>query len=147
MRKVLITGATGFVGSHALEAISSGETIKVIVACRNQSHLPQGIKGEVRIGDVRDEAYLGSLFEDVDAVCNAFASAWLMEVIDHVVPWEPLVTRSIIHLLREVNVDNQSTEEFLGYIPEYDWREAVRSQLAEMSERQKKPMRMARPNV
>lgn len=334
MRKVLIIGATGFVGSHALEATSADESIEVIAACRNKNRLHQGFKGEVKIGDIRDEAYLSSLFEGVDTVCNAFAwtslynhaneseelflrpslrlidlaiksgvkrfinvsttsaaspdtsadatskgisrsywphlcnvvaiedylrekanseftvinlrlglfagnryalgllpillprlkthlvpwvagghtsmpiidgrdigqalqkavlsdgmseyqsfnivgpsvpsvrevidllhehgypkphfnvpfpiafaFAWLMEVIDPIVPWEPLVTRSIIHLLREVNADNQRAEELLGYIPTYDWREAVEAQLAEMSGRQKKPMSMAKPKA
>ena len=73
MRKVLITGATGFVGSHALEAISADGTTKVIAACRNQNRLPQEFKGEIKIGDIREDAYMASLFEDVDTVCNADA--------------------------------------------------------------------------
>jgi nucleoside-diphosphate-sugar epimerase len=77
----------------------------------------------------------------------AFAFAWLMETIDPIVPWEPLVTRSIIHLLREVNADNQRAMDILGYEPKYDWREAVEAQLAEMNERQKQPMSMARPKA
>jgi nucleoside-diphosphate-sugar epimerase len=331
MKKVLVIGATGFVGSHVLEAISADRSIEAVAACRNKSRLPQ-FKGEVRVGDVHDEAYLASLFEDVDTVCNAFAwtalynlakesqelflrptkhlidlainsgvkrfvnvsttsaaspdssadamskgiprsywphlcnvvaiedylrertkpeftvinlrlrllagnrysigllpillpslrthlvpwvasgrtsmpitdgrdigqaflkavladdlfgyqsfnivgpsvpsvrevfdlfhehgypkphfnvpfpiafaFAWLMESIDPIVPWEPLVTRSIIHLLREVDVDNQRAEQLLGYTPRSDWRETVEAQLAEMSKRQEKLMSMAKP--
>lgn len=334
MRKVLVVGATGFVGSHALEAVSADESLDAIAACRDESRLPPSFKGEVRIGDISDEAYLASLFEGVDTVCNAFAwtslykhaneskalfldpslrlidaaiksgvkrfvnvsttsaaspdtsadamsqgiprsywphlgnviaienhlrekadadftvinlrlglfagnryalgllpillprlkthlvpwvaggrtgmpiidgrdigqafqkavlaqglsgyqsfnivgptvpsvrevieflhaqgypkphfnvpfplafaFAWLMESIDPVVPWEPLVTRSIIHLLREVNADNQRASEFLGYAPKHDWREAVEAQLTEMRERQSEPMSMARPTT
>jgi nucleoside-diphosphate-sugar epimerase len=332
MKKVLITGATGFVGSHALEAVSADGSNQVIAACRDKNRLPAGFEGEVREGDIHDEAYTASLFEDVDTVCNAFAwtslydhaqesrelylepslrlidsaikagvkrfinisttsaaapddsadamsrgiprpywphlcnviaienklrekaganftvvnlrlgvfagsryalgilpillprlgthlvpwvdggrtslplidgrdigqavrravqagglsgynsfnivgpsiptvrevieflheeyrhpkphfsvpfpiafaFGWLMEVIDPVTPWEPLVTRSIIHLLREVNADNRRAEEVLGYRPAHDWHEAVRAQVEEMKEKQKSPMRLAK---
>jgi len=75
----------------------------------------------------------------------AFGFAWLMELLDHVAPWQPLVTRSIVHLLREVSADNKQAEKLLGYRPRYDWRTAVREQMEEMAERQERPMRMARP--
>lgn len=334
MSKVLVVGATGFVGSHALEAISTDETTEVIAACRNKYRLPQSFKGEVRVGDIHDEVYLSSLFTGVDTVCNAFAwtslynhakeskklflqpslrlidyairsgvkrfinvsttsaaspntsvdamsigiprsywphlcnviaienylrdktstdftvinlrlglfagnryalgllpillprlkthlvpwvsggrtsmpiidgrdigqafqkavlaeglsgyqsfnivgpsvpsvreviefihaygypkphfsvpfivafaFAWLMESLDPIVPWEPLVTRSIIHLLRETNADSQKAKEVLGYVPKHEWRESVEAQLTEMREKQDKPMSMARPKV
>ena len=332
--RVLVTGSTGFVGSHALEAISTDETLEVIAACRDRSRLPKSFKGETRIGDIHNGEYLNSLFDGVDTVCNAFAwtsmyshakessrlflqpslqlidsainsgvkrfinvsttsasspdtstdamskgisrhywphlcnviaienylreranqnftvinlrlglfagnryaigllpillprlkthfvpwvsgghtsmpiidgrdigqafeksvqvqglsgyqsfnivgpsvptvreviefihehgypkphfnvpfpvafaFAWLMETIDPVVPWEPLVTRSIIHLLREVNADNLKAKEALGYTPKHDWRDAIEVQLNEMREKQDKPMSMARPKA
>lgn len=75
----------------------------------------------------------------------AFAFAGLMELLDRVVPWDPLVTRSIVHLLRETGADNTRARELLGYIPACDWREAVKSQLDEMAQRQEQPMRMTVP--
>ncbi|MEN8188433.1 MAG: NAD-dependent epimerase/dehydratase family protein [Thermodesulfobacteriota bacterium] len=334
MKKVLVTGATGFAGSHALEALSQDRSIEVVASCRNKSRLPQGFKGVVKIGDIRQGAYLATLFEGVDTVCNcfawtslynhasesnelflkptlrlidlaiksgvkrfinvsttsaaspetsadsmaqgiprsywphlcnvitienhlrekvnsgftvinlrlglfagnryalgllpillprlrthlvpwvaggrtsmpiidgrdigqafhkavlaegmtgyqsfnivgpsvpsarevielfhengypkphfsvpfpiAFAFGWLMEIIAPIVPWEPLVTRSIIHLLREVNADNQRAEKLLGYIPTHGWQEAVRAQLTEMTQRHEKPMSLARPTA
>ncbi|HYQ70697.1 MAG TPA: hypothetical protein VET88_02085, partial [Gammaproteobacteria bacterium] len=75
----------------------------------------------------------------------AFAFAWLMEVLDHLVPWEPLVTRSIVHLLRDGSADNARAGKLLGYRPQHDWHTAIRDQLEEMSQRQAQPMRMARP--
>lgn len=75
----------------------------------------------------------------------AFAFAWLMEKIDPIVPWEPLVTRSIVHLLQESAVDNERAERKLGYKPKHHWKEAVDTQLAEMAERQTRAMSMARP--
>ena len=75
----------------------------------------------------------------------AYPFAWLMEKIDPLVPWEPLITRSIIHLIEEVNANNDKAQQLLGYQPRHNWRESVRLQLAEMAERQIKPMTMARP--
>lgn len=75
----------------------------------------------------------------------AFAFAWLMERIDPLVPGDPLVTRSIVHLLRETGADNRQAHDELGYQPEYDWRTALRCQLEEMTQRQTQPMRMAVP--
>ncbi len=75
----------------------------------------------------------------------AFAFAWMMEMLDPIVPWEPLVTRSIVHLLQETNVDNAKAMERLGYAPEHHWKQAIDMQMAEMAERQKIPMKMARP--
>lgn len=75
----------------------------------------------------------------------AYPFAWLMERLDLIVPWEPLVTRSIIHLMEEVHADNATAEQRLGYRPVHSWREAIRAQMQEMSVRQTRPMRMAKP--
>jgi nucleoside-diphosphate-sugar epimerase len=75
----------------------------------------------------------------------AYPFAWLMEKLDPLVPWEPLVTRSIIHLMEEVNADNAKAERLLGYRPTHDWRDAIRAQMQEMSARQTRPMSMAMP--
>jgi len=77
----------------------------------------------------------------------AYPFAWLMEKLDPFVPWEPLVTRSIVHLLEEVNVNNQRAIEMLGYQPEHSWQDAVSKQISEMNNLQKSAMRMARPIV
>lgn len=75
----------------------------------------------------------------------AYAFAWLVETIDPLVPWEPLITRSIVHLLEETGASNAKAEQLLGYRPGHSWQEAVRKQVAEMQERQAKPMKMFRP--
>lgn len=77
----------------------------------------------------------------------AYPFAWLMEILDPMVPWEPLVTRSIIHLLEEVSADNNRATKVLSYKPLHNWQDAVTMQIQEMNKLQKKPMRMARPIV
>lgn len=75
---VLVTGATGFVGSHVVEALQGDDNIDLIAACRNPADLLPGFRGSVRQGDLRDAQYVRSLTEGVDVLCNAFAwtSAW-----------------------------------------------------------------------
>ena len=75
----------------------------------------------------------------------AYPFAWLMEKLDPFVPWEPLVTRSIVHLMEETGADNAKAERLLGYRPSHGWREAIGAQMQEMAARQTRPMRMARP--
>ncbi len=335
MQRILVTGATGFVGGHVLEALEKDQKSQVIAACRERARLPRGFAGEVRVGDLRDGAYRRQLVEGVDVLCHcaAWTSAWgnasrsdelflqpslglldaaveagvkrfvflsstsvaapyasqdpmseareshlqlwphlrnvarieramreragqatgmvtlrvglfageryglgllpmlvprlrthlvpwvrggatsmpivadrdiaqafsraataadldayeafnivgpsvpsarevirflhteyglpqphfsvpfglgyafarLMEWMDPLVPWEPLVTRSIIHLLEETRADNQRARERLGYRPQIEWKHAVRRQMAEMRERQQRPMKMSMP--
>ena len=73
-KKVLVTGANGFVGSHVLEALQSFDGVEVIAACRKRKKLLDGFDGEVREGDLRDEAYLQSVVKGVDVICHA--AAW-----------------------------------------------------------------------
>ena len=75
----------------------------------------------------------------------AYVFAWLMEKLDKVVAWEPLVTRSIIHLLEETHADNEKAHERLGYTPEIHWKQAVHSQIEAMRRDQFKGMKMHRP--
>ncbi len=67
-----------------------------------------------------------------------------MEKLDKVVPWEPLVTRSIIHLLQETHADNSRAAHHPGYAPQHHWKQAIDRQMAEMATQQVTPMKMAR---
>lgn len=75
----------------------------------------------------------------------AYPFAWLMEKLDPISPWDPLITRSIIHLLEDTGVDNGEASGILGYRPQHDWQAAIRAQVAEMQVRQTAPMAMVKP--
>jgi len=75
----------------------------------------------------------------------AYSFAWLMEKIDPLVPWEPLITRSIVHLLEQTYANNTKAEQILGYVPEIHWKEAIRIQINEMKKNNFKKMKMFRP--
>ena len=48
------------------------------------------------------------------------SAAWLMEQLDPLVPWEPLIVRSIVHLLEETGATNEQATAIFGYRPQHD---------------------------
>ena len=75
----------------------------------------------------------------------AYPFAWSMEKLNVIFPWQPLITRSLVHLLEETNANNDQAKELLGYIPEIHWKEAVHRQITEMHNNQFKNMKMFKP--
>lgn len=75
MKTVLVTGATGYIGSHILEEFRDDPRLRVIAACRRPEHLPDWFDGEVRVGDLTDQDHLRTLTQGVDIICHAAASS------------------------------------------------------------------------
>ncbi|MCG8428737.1 MAG: NAD(P)-dependent oxidoreductase, partial [Chromatiales bacterium] len=73
-KRVLITGVTGFVGSHILDVLMGDDSLSLVAACRSTNNLNPNFSGETRIGDLRDSDYIASVVKDVDVVCHA--AAW-----------------------------------------------------------------------
>ena len=69
--RILVTGATGFLGGHILQALQKQPNVTVIAACRTPERLPVGFQGEVRVGDLLDEAYRHQITQKVDVICHA----------------------------------------------------------------------------
>jgi len=91
--KVLVTGATGFLGRNILKAIHAGggEDFEIIAACRNPEKLPSFFRGEVRRGDLRDAAYRREIVQNVQAICHAgtWSSLWNHEQMEREAFFEP----------------------------------------------------------
>jgi nucleoside-diphosphate-sugar epimerase len=76
--RILVTGATGFLGGNVLQVLMLQPGVEVIAACRSRAKLPTEFKGKVRIGDLADAAYRREVVREVDVVCHtaAWASLW-----------------------------------------------------------------------
>lgn len=76
--RILVTGASGFLGMNILKAFAKHNHVTIIAACRDKNRLPEFFKGEVREGNLRDPAYRQSVVKDIDIICHAgtWAAMW-----------------------------------------------------------------------
>jgi len=72
--KVLVTGATGFLGHHLVEALSrSGATVVALVRDENRASLELERWAELVRGDVRESASLDAAMQDISVVYHCAA--------------------------------------------------------------------------
>jgi nucleoside-diphosphate-sugar epimerase len=77
-KRILVTGATGFLGRNILEALGARDDLEVIAACRNPRGLSTTFVGERRVGDLLDAKYRAAVVSGIDVVCHAgtWAAVW-----------------------------------------------------------------------
>ena len=72
--KTLVTGATGFLGSHVARALAArGDTVRVLVRPSSDLRALDGLEAERVTGDLRDSASLGRALEGVQRVFHVAA--------------------------------------------------------------------------
>lgn len=72
--KILVTGATGFVGKHLLSALQGDALEVVVLSRRSQPQFPAGFRPAAVIpADLSDAAALAPAFEGVEVVVNLAA--------------------------------------------------------------------------
>lgn len=100
MTRVLVTGATGWLGGHVLAALSDHRDVTAIAAARDRARVPPAYASMARIGDLTDPAYRREVVRDVDVVIHAgtWSSFWGHEVQERTLFLEPsldLIDRAV----------------------------------------------------
>ncbi|MHB8415551.1 MAG: NAD-dependent epimerase/dehydratase family protein [Acidiferrobacteraceae bacterium] len=94
--RVLVTGATGFLGNNILKALRLQPEIETIAACRHRESLAGNFMGEIRTGNLMDARYRRDVVSGIDVVCHAaaWASMWNHRELERTRFFEP--TRDLI---------------------------------------------------
>lgn len=71
---VLVTGGTGFVGSHLIELlVAAGHTVRALVRSGSNADFVRSLGAEVVTGDLDDEASLASACQGIDILYHSAA--------------------------------------------------------------------------
>src|SRR6201993_46887 len=110
MRKVLITGGAGFIGSHLCEALlNRGDEVLVIDdlstgRMENIAHLQDNTRFHLTIGSILDASLLSSLVRKIDLIFHLAAVVGVQKIID--APVETIET----NILGSHNVLSQAAQ-------------------------------------
>ena len=71
--KVLVTGATGFVGQHVTRRLASSADVAIFARHEDKARAMFGERFEVRRGDLTDASSIGAALEGIDVVYHIAA--------------------------------------------------------------------------
>ena len=127
--KALVTGATGFVGSHIVRALTeAGHTVRALHRSTSKLDALAGLTYESALGDVTDLAALQSASEGCDWVFHvaAVADYWRADV-QHMIEVNVTGTRYVLQAAREGGVKRvvfTSSAAAVGFHPDRPSTEA-----------------------
>src|ERR1700690_1272112 len=81
--RVLVTGGSGYVGSHAVRELARQGHKIIIYDNLSTGHIGLSEGYELVVGDVSDPVMLGSCLEGVDLVMHFAASAYVAESVSN----------------------------------------------------------------
>jgi dihydroflavonol-4-reductase len=103
--RALVTGATGFIGSHVCRAlVAAGHSVRAFHRSRSQLIALEGLRVERAVGDVLDLASLRTAMRDVDVVFHAACRADHWRDPDGLVETIVTGTANVLHAAREARV-------------------------------------------
>jgi UDP-glucose 4-epimerase len=84
MKKILVTGGAGYIGSHAVQALLDAGQAVVILDNLSEGHREAVTGGEFVEGDLRDTAWLDAIFRDheFEAVIHFAAHCYVGESVE-----------------------------------------------------------------
>ena len=85
MKNILVTGSTGFTGSHILEVYKNhlSDTLSIIPACKDSSKLSKEYRKKAMQGNLHDAIYLDKITKEADIICHVAAWAEMNGTIDN----------------------------------------------------------------
>src|SRR5437762_2296451 len=82
-RRVLVTGAAGFLGSHVVERLlAEGDHVRALARAQNVPQWLEESGAGLAVGDVTDPAFQASLTREVDVVVHAASLVTEVAVAD-----------------------------------------------------------------
>ena len=103
--QALVTGGTGFVGSHLIESlIDSGHEVRALVRPSSDSSLIRSLGAEVVIGELDDEAALKKACRGIDVVYHAAARVEFTGTEEEFNQITVMGTREVVRAANEAGV-------------------------------------------